>query len=72
VQALEPELDLPGGIAVRMATANGLIDVVLSMAKTGRFKRVVQSFCSAGFVQPCRAGARCAVRPSHDRIAGRG
>jgi CheY-specific phosphatase CheX len=33
--------DLPGGIAVRMSTANGPIDVVLSMAKTGRFKRVV-------------------------------
>src|SRR3954471_24363759 len=33
--------ELPGGIAVRMTTANGPIDVVLSMAKTGRFKRVV-------------------------------
>jgi CheY-specific phosphatase CheX len=33
--------ELPGGIAVRMATANGPIDVVLSMAKTGRFKRVI-------------------------------
>lgn len=33
--------ELPGGIAVRMETANGPIDVVLSMAKTGRFKRVV-------------------------------
>jgi CheY-specific phosphatase CheX len=33
--------DLPVGIAVRMATPNGPIDVVLSMAKTGRFKRVV-------------------------------
>jgi CheY-specific phosphatase CheX len=33
--------DLPGGIAVRMATANGPIDVVLSMAKTGRFKRLI-------------------------------
>jgi hypothetical protein len=31
--------ELPVGIAVRMATANGPIDVVLSMAKTGRFKR---------------------------------
>jgi CheY-specific phosphatase CheX len=33
--------ELPGGIAVRMTTANGPIDVVLSMSKTGRFKRVV-------------------------------
>ena len=33
--------DLPVGIAVRMTTANGPIDVVLSMAKTGRFKRVI-------------------------------
>ncbi|HMG54878.1 MAG TPA: chemotaxis protein CheX [Kofleriaceae bacterium] len=32
--------DLPTGITVRMATANGPIDIVLSMAKTGRFKRV--------------------------------
>ena len=32
--------DLPVGIAVRMATPNGPIDVVLSMAKTGRFKRI--------------------------------
>ncbi len=32
--------DLPGGIAVRMSTANGPIDVVLSMAKTGRLKRI--------------------------------
>jgi len=32
--------DLPVGITVRMATANGPIDVVLSMAKTGRFKRL--------------------------------
>ena len=32
--------ELPGGIAVRMATKNGPIDVVLSLAKTGRFKRV--------------------------------
>jgi CheY-specific phosphatase CheX len=31
--------ELPVGIAVRMLTANGPIDVVLSMAKTGRFKR---------------------------------
>lgn len=32
---------LPVGIAVRMATANGPIDVVPSMARTGRFKRVI-------------------------------
>ena len=32
--------ELPGGIAVRMVTSNGPIDVVLSLAKTGRFKRV--------------------------------
>jgi CheY-specific phosphatase CheX len=32
--------ELPGGIAVRMITNNGPIDVVLSLAKTGRFKRV--------------------------------
>ena len=31
---------LPSGIAVRMKTANGPIDVVLSMAKTGRFKHL--------------------------------
>lgn len=33
--------DLPVGIAVRMATANGPIDVVLSMARTGRLERLV-------------------------------
>ena len=32
--------DLPVGITVRMVTENGPIDVVLSMAKTGRFKHM--------------------------------
>jgi CheY-specific phosphatase CheX len=32
--------ELPVGVAVRMVTKNGPIDVVLSLAKTGRFKRV--------------------------------
>lgn len=32
--------ELPAGIAVRMTTANGPIEVVLSMAKTGRFKHL--------------------------------
>jgi CheY-specific phosphatase CheX len=34
------EGDLPSGVAVRMATIDGPIDVVLSMAKTGRFKHL--------------------------------
>jgi hypothetical protein len=42
-----------------MATANGPIEVVLSMAKTGRFKRVVSSFRAA-----VSCSARGAVRPS--------
>jgi len=31
---------LPGGIALRLNTADGPIDVVLSMGKTGRFKHL--------------------------------